>query len=96
MADNTEEIVWGEFDEDAEELPDLDTEEGRDQWVEILMAQDDESLAAHETGWCKALVVADEQGNMVVRFVYPDGGQEVFDLQVRRAIEVSLAPEERN
>ena len=78
---------WTEFDED--DLPDLMTEEGRDSWIEILMAQDDEAIAANG-GWCRSLVVADDDGNMVMRIAYPDGRQELFDLQVRRAIDVSL------
>ena len=86
---------WQELDED--DLPELTTEEGRDKWVEILMGQDDETLAQNGSGWCKALTVADENGNMVVRFVYPDGEEEVFDLVVRRSIDVSTVPaEERN
>ncbi len=80
---------WHDVD-DEDGLPGLDTEEDRDKWVEILMAQDDESLA-ELGGWCKALMVADENGNMMTRFVYPDGREEVFDLTVRRAIEVSVA-----
>lgn len=72
----------------GDEFPDLDTEEGRDSWMEILMAQDDDTLIANGTGWTRALVVADEQGNMVVRFVYPDGREELFDLQVRRSVDV--------
>jgi hypothetical protein len=77
-----------------EDLPGLDSEEERDEWVEILMAQDEETIAANG-GWCKALTVADEQGNMVARFVYPDGREEVLDLVVRRSIDVAAA-EDRN
>lgn len=73
-----------------EDLPGLDSEEDRDEWVEILMSQDDETVAENG-GWCKALTVADEQGNMVARFVYPDGREEVLDLVVRRSIDVALA-----
>lgn len=79
---------------DEEDLPGLDSEEGRDEWVEILMSQDEETIAANG-GWCKALTVADDQGNMVIRFVYPNGREEVFDLLVRRSIDVAL-PEDRN
>ena len=84
---------WREVDED--EFPGLDTEEGRDAWVEILMSQDDETLAQNNSGWCKALIVADDSGNMVTRFIYPDGREEVFDLIIRRSIDVAVA-EERN
>lgn len=80
--------------EDDEDLPTLETEEGRDAWVEILMAQDEETIAENG-GWCKALIVADDQGNMVTRFAYPDGREEIFDLVVRRSIDV-VAPAERN
>lgn len=83
---------WKEYDE--EELPDLTTEGGRDAWVEILMGQDDETLA-ESGGWCKAVVVADDNANMVARFIYPDGREEVFDLLIRRSIDVALV-EERN
>lgn len=85
---------WQEIDE--EDLPDLMTEENRDRWVEILMAQDDETLAKNNSGWCKALTVADDNGNMVARFIYPDGSEEVFDLEIRRSIEVSSETGERN
>ena len=78
--------------EDDVELPELLTEEGRDQWIEILMAEDPTDTDA----WCKAVIVADDQGNMVARFVYADGKEEVFDLQVRRNIEVSASVEVRN
>jgi hypothetical protein len=87
-----DEGVMTEIDE--KDLPGLDTEDGRDEWVEILMAQDEETIAANG-GWCKALTVVDEQGNMVARFVYPDGREEVFDLLVRRSIDVALV-EDRN
>lgn len=89
MSDTDSKKDWREVDDD--ELPDLDTEEGRDVWVEILMAQDDETLAENNSGWCKALIVADDSGNMVTRFVYPDGREELFDLVVRRSIEVAVA-----
>ena len=92
MSYSDNESGWRDVDD---EMPDLDTEEGRDAWVEILMSQDDESLAQNGTSWCRSLTVADDQGNMVVRFVYPDGREEVFDLIVRRAIDVAVV-EERN
>lgn len=95
MSYSDNESGWQELDED--DLPDLTTEEGRDKWVEILTGQDDETLAQNDSGWCKALTVADEHGNMVVRFVYPDGDEEIFDVVVRRAIKISTVPvEERN
>lgn len=86
---------WRELDED--ELPDLTTEEGRDEWIQILVGQDDDTLRQNESGWSKALTVADENGNMMLRIIYPEGGEEVFDLLIRRQIEISAAPsEERN
>ena len=80
---------------DTEDIP-LDTEEGRDTWIEILMHQDEESLERNETGWVKSLMVVN--GNdMIVRFVYDDGTEEVYDLQVRRRIAVVRgASEEHN
>lgn len=81
---------------DADDFPGLETEKNRDSWVEILMAQEDDAMTQDSIGWCKALIVADDKGNMVVRFVYPDGEQEVFDLVVRRSIEVSSSPDDRN
>lgn len=81
--------LWPES-EDDDDFPDLDTEEGRDRWIEILMAQDE------DTEWCKALTVEDGEGNMVLRVIYPGGNEEVFDVKVRRSIEVSKVSEERN
>lgn len=74
---------------DSDDLPGLESEEDRDEWVEILMSQDEETVAANG-GWCKALTVADEAGNMVARFVYPDGREEVLDLVIRRSIDVAV------
>lgn len=90
---DTVSIGW---QEDGDDLPDLTTEEGRDSWAQTLMEQDDESLAKQDSGWCRSLVVADEHGNMVMRIVYPDGAEEVFDLIVRRSIAVHVTLEERN
>lgn len=86
MNDNDDNGVFG-LDSD-EEFPGLETEEDRDKWIEILMGQDDETLEANGSGWCKAITVRDEMDNMVVRFVYPDGTQEVFDFSVRRSFEI--------
>ncbi len=92
----TSEEGLGWRDIDVDDLPDLDTEESRNEWVEILMSQDDDSLVRNDSGWCKALIVADDRGNMVARIVYPNGAEEVFDLTIRRSIDVSTAVEERN
>lgn len=94
MSYTDDETGWRELSED--EPSDLTTEEGRDEWVEILMSQTDETLAQNNSGWCKALTVADKHGNMIARFIYPDGSEEVFDLTVRRSIEVSSEPREMN
>lgn len=80
---------------DVDDLPDMATEEGRDEWIEILMAEDDESIQ-EKGGWCKAIMVCDDDGNMVARFIYANGEEDVFDLQVRRSIEVASSIEERN
>lgn len=70
-----------------DDLPGLGTEAERDEWVEILMSQDEETIATNG-GWCQALIVLDGQGNMVARVVYPNGREEALDLEVRRQIEV--------
>lgn len=75
---------WDLDEMDDEDLPPLDTQEGRDQWVEIMLEQDSDELDA-DGGWVKALVVRDDD-NMMVRFRYADNTEEVFDLVIRRAI----------
>jgi len=95
MSISDDDAGWSEIDEG--DLPDLISEEGRDAWAEILLAQDDETLAKNESNWVKALTVADENGNMVARFVYPDGNEEVFDLIIRRTIAGNVSDaDERN
>lgn len=66
---------------DIEEL-DLESEEDRDRWIEILMSQDDETLVE-----MKCLMVVNGK-DMIVRFVYDDGAEEVYDVEVRRRIAV--------
>lgn len=80
---------------DTADLPTLETEEGRDAWAEILLQQDDESIAKNETAWIKCLTVH-EGDNMVARFVYDDGSEEVFDLVIRRRIAAVSDESERN
>ncbi len=74
---------WDDDDEDFDrsELPPMDTEEGRDKWIEILLAQDEEE------DWAEVQVVQ-EGKNMVARFRWDDGREEVYDLQIRRSMEV--------
>lgn len=69
------------------DMPDLETEEGRDSWVEILAAQDDESLQESDMSWIKCLNVEDGK-TMIVRMVYADGSEEIFDTIIRRKISV--------
>lgn len=61
------------------EVPPMDTQEGRDAAIELLM-QDGELP-------CQCSVIQTDQ-DMVMRVRYPDGSEEVFDLVVRREMEV--------
>ncbi len=80
-----------------DEIPELSTEEGREAWAEILLQQDDETMEANGMEWAKTLGVMDDEGNMVIRFIYSDGREEVIDVEVRRKLaEVSLPEGERN
>lgn len=67
---------------DPEDYPPLDSEEGRDKWAEILLQQDP---ADPHVDWADAVSINDGT-NMVVRFRYRDGTEEVYDLQVRRQV----------
>ena len=87
MSDDTESgFGWKEMDED---MPGLDTEEERDQWANILMGVDLDVERA------LAVLVKDEHGNMVVRFRYQDGSEEIYDVAIRRSVEVVAPTEER-
>ncbi len=72
--------------DDDDEAPPLDTEEGRDAWIEFLAQQDGTD---EDTGWMQrqAMVVRDDE-NMIVRFKYDDGREEIFDLVIRRKLEI--------
>jgi hypothetical protein len=83
VLDSDGEPGWHEVPDD---FPTLDTEEEREQWAEILLEQD-----MDEEG-VKAVVVRDEHGNMVVRFRYQDGREELFDVAIRRSLEVIEEP----
>jgi hypothetical protein len=79
--------AMGNWDEDdSEESPPLDTEEGRDEWIEFLLSQDGEQ---ENGGWLlrQAMLVQDGD-NMVARFRYDDGREEIFDMAIRRQIEI--------
>jgi hypothetical protein len=78
---------WDDGGED-DDAPPLDTEEGRDAWIEFLLSQDD-----GEEEWAKAMVVQADD-NMVVRFRWPDGREEVYDLKIRRSMEVVPAKDD--
>ncbi len=73
-------------DENSDEDPPMDTEEGRDAWIEFLIEQDGTD---EELGWMKreAMVVQDGD-DMVIRFRYDDGREEIFDGIVRRSMEI--------
>lgn len=62
-----------------DELPDMDTDEGRRLAANFLLQQDE---------WCEAMVIYDEHNNMIARFRYEDGREELFDLAVRRKLEL--------
>lgn len=80
-----------------DELPSLDSSSDRQLWGEILAQQDDVTLEMNGMQWIKALVVRDEKDNMVVRFVYEDGREEIFDAQIRAELVMVNTPEsERN
>lgn len=70
---------------DPEDLPPLDTAEGRMDWAGILLQQDERTVERNGLGWIKALVVA-EGSDMVARFIYDDGTEEVYDLEIRRKL----------
>jgi hypothetical protein len=67
----------GWYDPD-DETPDLATEEGRDEWIDIMLQQDD---------WAQCQVIHDGE-NMIARFRWDDGREEIFDMQIRRLIEI--------
>ena len=66
---------WYDLEEEA---PSLETEEGRDEWIDIILEQDD---------WAECQVIHDGD-NMVARFRWKDGREEVFDMQIRRSMEI--------
>lgn len=70
--------IWDEDVDD--EGPPMNTEEGRDEWIDILLEADE---------WAEAIVVQ-KGSDMVARFRWSDGRQEVFDLLVRRQMEVVI------
>lgn len=89
--DNTEDEYTA-----LEDVPGLETEEKRELWGEILAKQDDHTLEMNEMAWARALAVRDDDGNMVCRFVYEDGSEEIFDLLVRATLVAVGTPEDRN
>lgn len=68
----------GWYDLEEGDAPSLETEEGRDEWIDILLDQDD---------WAQCQVIHDGT-NMVARFRWSDGREEVFDLKVNRSMEI--------
>lgn len=74
-----------------ERVPSMDTEEGRDAALEFLLDQNEPE------DWVAAQVLQ-EDNDMVIRFRWADGREEVFDVLVRRSMEVvrKAAPGEEN
>lgn len=68
-------------DLDMGDEPPMNTEEGRDQWIEILLSQDE------DVEWIDAMIVRNGD-DMVARVRYMDGSEEIFDMQIRRSMEV--------
>lgn len=77
MSDN-----WDGDDDDAIEYATLATEEERDVWIDFLLNSNEPD------DWAQAQTIQDQSGNMVARFRWADGREEVFDLVVRRSMEV--------
>jgi len=65
-------------DEEFIDIPPLDSEEGRDEALKYLT---DNDLA------CECSVIQ-EGPDMVLRIRYPDGNEELFDVIVRRSMEI--------
>lgn len=60
-------------------LPPLDTEAGRDEWIDELLEYDE---------WeCDAMIVKNGD-DLVMRVRYADGSEEIFDCIVRRSMSV--------
>jgi len=70
-------------DGDPIDMPLLDTEEGRDAWIDFLANAEPEG----DDEWSKAIVVVNDN-DMVMRIRYPDGNEEVFDVLIRRSMEI--------
>ncbi len=80
-------LDWEDVGDD--DAPSLDTEEGRDSWIEFLLSQD----GTDDEQWAKAMVVR-EDDDMVIRFQWDDGREEIYDVVVRRSMEVVAAKDE--
>lgn len=79
--ENDNDDSWGWVDVSEEDAPSLETEEGREFWTDFLLEEH------AEDDWCKAQVVHD--GNrMLVRFRWPDGSEELFDLVIEKSMQV--------
>lgn len=71
-------MSWEDVDEDA---PSLADEEGREQWIAYLLEQNEPD------DWVQCQVIHDGE-NMVARFRWSDGTEEIFDARLRRTIKV--------
>ena len=71
------------------ETPTLYSEEERDWWMQFILQED---FTDGECG--RAIVVQDENNNMIIRLRYPSGAEEVFDVIIRRQTKISEAVEE--
>ena len=91
MSDGWDDYLDQLIDDEAE-MPELDTEEGRDRWAEILMEQDP---PGSDVAWIHFLPITDGE-NMVARIKFEDGSEEIVDLIIRRSIAVTHPEGQRN
>ncbi len=79
---------WDDDEDGDGELPSFTTEEGQEQWVDILLANDE---------WVSAQVAHDGK-NMVARYRWDDGSEEIHFLQIIRSVEIvrKASPGEEN
>jgi len=75
-------MPWYESEE--EEFLTMDDEEGRKFWTDFVLEADE---------WCQAIMVRDDRGNMIVRFRYEDGNEELFDVSIRKMMPIVVKDE---
>lgn len=79
---------WRDLGDDC---PGLDDEAGREEWANILMGED-----IDDPQWAKTVLVHDDHGNMVARIRFSDGSEQIYDLIIRRSLEVAKPLAERD